>query len=71
LHASRFSPIFAANIFKNMKNQNLNKPKGRLPAEIKERNDMKEIIERKNLQNKVLKKMLDEINTTDNHHNKS
>ncbi len=66
MHASRYSPIFAANIFKNMKNQNLNKPKGRLPAEIKERNDMKEIIERKNLQNKVLKKMMDEIIKTDN-----
>jgi hypothetical protein len=49
-----------------MKDQSAHNDKIKLPDEIRERNDLKEIIERKNLQNKVLKKMMDEIIKTDN-----
>jgi hypothetical protein len=53
-----------------MKDQSTHKDKIKLPDEIRERNDLKEIIERKNLQNKVLKKMMDEIIKTDNEQEK-
>jgi hypothetical protein len=49
-----------------MKDQSTHKSKGKSPDEIQERMDLKEILERKNLQNKVLKKVMDEIKRSEN-----